>query len=146
MRIVKKIKNIFDSYELKSKKSYLKNVYSVALADGQLANEEFELLLNVADKLYLNEEVVQEIIHYAEDVPFINPKHDREKLDQIYDCIFMSLIDGEINDKEIGLCKLIAVKFGFRPNIVDKIMTDIFNSIIQGNEREKTIKNIDNKL
>lgn len=116
------------------------------MADGQLANEEFELLLNVADKLYLNEEVVQEIIHYAEDVPFINPKHDREKLDQIYDCIFMSLIDGEINDKEIGLCKLIAVKFGFRPNIVDKIMTDIFNSIIQGNEREKTIKNIDNKL
>lgn len=132
MGIFEKLKNTIEPNELKRKKSHLKNLYTVAMADGKLTNEEFDFLLNVANKLYLNPSVVQNVIHFTDDISFFIPQHDREKLDQIYDCVCMAVIDGEFNEREISMCKLISVKLGFRPIVVDHIIEHILHSVIKG--------------
>lgn len=132
MGFFEKFKNVIESDELKRKKSHLKNLYSVAMADGILANEEFDFLLNIANKLYVHPSVVQNVIHYPDDISFYVPSHDREKLDQIYDCVCMATIDGELNEREISMCKLISAKLGFRPVIVDHIIEHIVQSILKG--------------
>lgn len=132
MGIFEKIKNTIEPNELKRKKSHLKNLYSVAMADGKLTNEEFDFLLSVANKLYINPSVVQSIVHFPEDISFYVPPHDREKLDQIYDCVCMAVIDGEFNERESSICKLISVKLGFRPVVVDHIVEHILHSVILG--------------
>lgn len=129
MGFFEKIKNSVESAETKSKKSHLKNLYLIAMADGNLDNSEFDFLLNVANKLYLNPSVVQNVIQYPDDIQFYIPLHNKEKIDQIYDCVLMSIIDGDLNDKEIATCKLISVKFGFKPIIVDKIIEEIIKGI-----------------
>lgn len=132
MGYFEKFKNTIESNELKRKKSHLKNLFSIAMADGKLANQEFDLMLNIANKMYLNNTVVQSVIHFPDDIVFYVPQHDREKLDQIHDCVYMALVDGEINEREISMCKLIAAKLGYRPIIVDHIIEHIIKSILHG--------------
>lgn len=146
MGFFEKFKNVIESDELKRKKSHLKNLYSVAMADGILANEEFDFLLSTANKLYVNPSVVQNVIHYPDDISFYVPSHDREKLDQIYDCVCMAAIDGELNEREVSMCKLISAKLGFRPVVVDHIIEHILQSIIKGVASELALSKLLNDI
>lgn len=146
MGLFDRLLNSLDSNELKSKKSHLKNLYLIAMSDGKLENDEFDFILTVANKLYLNTSVVQSIVQYPEDILFVVPEHNTEKLDQIYDCVCISLIDGEINEREIATCKLIAVKFGFRPIIIDHVIEHIISSLIKGISRELALSKLLNEI
>ena len=146
MGFFEKIKNSVESTETKSKKSHLKNLYLIAMADGNLDNSEFDFLLNVANKLYLNPSVVQNVIQYPDDTQFYVPIHNKEKIDQIYDCVLMSIVDGNLNEKEIATCKLIAVKFGFKPIIVDKIIEEIIKGIANDIAGEIILNKLLNEL
>lgn len=146
MGIFEKFKNTIEPNELKRKKSHLKNLYSVAMADGKLTNEEFDFLLSVANKLYINPSVVQNVIHFPDDISFYIPPHDREKLDQIYDCVCMAVIDGEFNEREISMCKLVSVKLGFRPIVVDHIIEHILHSVIKGVASEIALAKLLNEI
>jgi uncharacterized tellurite resistance protein B-like protein len=146
MGIFEKFKNTIESSELKRKKSHLKNLFLIAMADGKLANDEFDLMLNIANTMYLNGSVVQNVIHFPDDIAFYIPQHDREKLDQIYDCVCMALVDGEINDREVSMCKLIAAKLGYRPVIVDQIIKDILQSILNGVTSDFALSKLLNEL
>lgn len=142
MGFFEKIKNSVESAETKSKKSHLKNLYLIAMADGNLDNSEFDFLLNVANKLYLNPSIVQSVIQYPDDIQFYIPLHNKEKIDQVYDCVLMSIVDGNLNEKEIATCKLISIKFGFKPIIVDKIIEQIIKGIANNIENEIIINKL----
>lgn len=142
MGLFEKFKNTVSSSELKSKKSHLKNLYSVAMADGKLENMESDFLINIANKLYVEPSVVQNIIRFPEDILFYVPSHNREKIDQIYECVLMSFIDGNLNEREIAACKLISVKFGFRPVVVDKMIEQIINGIVNNIASEIILNNL----
>lgn len=142
MGIFEKFKNTIEPSEIKRKKSHLKNLYSVALADGKITNEEYDFLLNVANKLYINPSVLLNVINFPDDISFYIPSHDREKLDQIYDCVCMAIIDGEFNEREISICKLISVKLGIRPGVVDNIIENIFHSVVKGIASEIALRNL----
>jgi uncharacterized tellurite resistance protein B-like protein len=146
MGFFEKLKNTVESGEIKRKKSHLKNLFQIAMADGKLANEEFDFLLSIANKLYLDSSIHQNVIHFPEDINFYVPQHDKEKLDQIYDCVCMALIDGEVNDKEISMCKLIAAKLGFRPIIVDRIIENILSDVLKGITSEIAVKRMLNDI
>ena len=52
MGLLEKLKNTVESNEIKRKKSHLKNLFSIAMADGKLTNEEYDFLLLVAQINY----------------------------------------------------------------------------------------------
>lgn len=146
MGLFEKLKNTIETNEIKRKKSHLKNLYTVAMADGTLRNEEFDFMLNVANKLYLDPNIVQNIVNYPDDIIISQPKNNREKLDQIYDCVCMAVCDGELNDREISVCKLIAVKLGFRPIVVDRLIESIIQGIVKGIASEIALNKLLNEI
>lgn len=146
MGLFEKIKNTIEPSELKRKKSHLKNLYKIAIADGKLENLEFDFLLAIAEKNYLKPEVVQNVIHFPEDISFYVPEHNAEKIDQMYECVCMALIDGNLNDKEIGTCKIICTKLGYRPIVVDKIIEQIITGITDNIKKQMILNNLLNKF
>jgi hypothetical protein len=142
MGFFEKIKNTFDSSEMKRKKSHLKNLYQIALADGKIENKEFDFLLSVCDRIYLERNNLQEIVNYCEDIQFYIPKNINEKIDNLYDYVLMSIIDGEISESEIAYCKLFAIKYGFNPTVIETIFKELINSILVGIAREIIISRI----
>ena len=142
MALFEKIFNTLEPSDMKNKKSHIKNLYSVAMADGILENGEFEFMLSVADKLYISRETVNHVVKFPEDIAFYVPTHDREKLDQIHDCVCMAMIGGQIDEREISICKLISVKMGFRPIVVDKLIHEIITSIIKGVASEFALRKL----
>jgi uncharacterized tellurite resistance protein B-like protein len=147
MGIFEKFKNTIEPSELKRKKSHLNNLYSIALADGRLDNSEFDFLFHVGqNKLYLPAETVQQVVNYSDDISFYIPKNSNERIDQLKDYVFMALVDGNINEREISTCKLLAVKLGFRPQVIDAIFNDLIKSLANGIAKELVINELMEKL
>jgi len=64
MGLFGKIKNQLNSPELKSKKSHIRNLFVIALSDGELHNNEFEFILHIGkNKLFLDGNIIQEIFY-----------------------------------------------------------------------------------
>jgi uncharacterized tellurite resistance protein B-like protein len=142
MGFFEKVRNVLDSSEMKRKKSHLKNLYQIALADGMIANQEFDFLLNVCDRIYINREILQEVINFSDDIQFYVPLNTNEKIDYLYDYVRMAISDGELNELEIAHCKLFAVKYGFKPTIIDIILNELIDAIIKGIAREIIINRL----
>jgi hypothetical protein len=52
---------------------------------------------------------------------------------QIQDLVSIMTIDGEINAKELELCKKISLKLDILPQMVDKILSDMFPDDLKKN-------------
>lgn len=123
---------LFESYDKRKRKSHFKNLLAVAMADGKLENVEFDYILTLAEKCYMTPDEVKRVIDYPSEIAFVPPKTTRERLDQIYDLVTVMLVDGEVHNKELALCKTFAIKLGFRPNVVDDMIQSIVGNIIKG--------------
>jgi hypothetical protein len=129
MGIFEKLKYQIDTTESKLKKSHIKNLFSVALADGIMANVEFDYILEVADNMYVERAVVQNIYSNLNDVPFIVPLHEKQRLDQMFDLIQIALIDGDLDPREILTCKSIFIQFGYKPVIFEILLNTIVDAL-----------------
>lgn len=130
MGLFDKLKYQLDNAEVKAKKSHIRNLLAVALADGRLENIEFEFILHIADNLYLSREVVREIHASPNDISLFIPPHEKQRLDQLYDLVSLALIDGDLNDKELLTCKNVAIQFGYKPVVVEMIIHTITENVM----------------
>ncbi|HPH47773.1 MAG TPA: hypothetical protein PLJ60_17045 [Chryseolinea sp.] len=104
------------------KRSHLKNLVSIALADGHLADDEWELLLYLGSRLGMNEAEITAIKENPESVRFVMPGTHEERVQQIEDLVLVMSIDRDIDPDEIELCKKIALKLDVLPQLVDSII------------------------
>ncbi len=130
------LQELFESFDKKKRKSHFKNLLAMAMADGKLDNIEFDFIMQLAQKCYMSQEEIKRVLDSPEQINFYVPRTDRERFDQIYDLVTVMLIDGEINPRELNLCKVFAVKLGFRPAIVDRLINDIIDNAIKGIAKE----------
>jgi uncharacterized tellurite resistance protein B-like protein len=122
------LSKIFKSDKDGIRRSHVKNLVMVALADGQLSDDEWELLVSIADRLGIKETETRAIKNNPESVTFMPPKKYEEKVQQIEDLVAIMTIDREINQSEVELCKKIALKLDVLPQIVDSIIEKKFSS------------------
>ena len=54
------------------------------------------------------------------------PRKYEENVEQIHDLVAIMTIDGQINAKELDLCKKISLKLDILPQMVDQILEDVF--------------------
>lgn len=109
------------------RRSHVKNLLSVALADGQLDPDEWDLLVTISKVMGISEEEIHNIKEKPEQVPFIPPKKYEDKVQQIHDLVAVMTVDSYISPRELALCKKISLKLDILPNIVDDIIRDVFN-------------------
>jgi uncharacterized tellurite resistance protein B-like protein len=104
------------------RRSHVKNLVSIALADGHLSEDEWELLVYLASRLGMEEEEINAIRENPEAVTFVMPKTHDERVQQIEDLVLLMSIDHDINPNEVELCKKISLKLDVLPQIVDDII------------------------
>lgn len=122
--------SMFGSDEEK-RKSHIKNLIAVAMADGHLADEEWALLSRVAERLKMSAEEIQNIRNNPSEVKFVAPRKYKEKLQQVNDLVALMMVDGDVSPREMELCKKIALKLDLLPRIV----SDMIDSAFQKNRK-----------
>lgn len=100
-------------------KAQLKNLLELALADGQFDDIEAEYLLSLAQRFNISENELKKLKANVDSVEYKPPVNDREKFDHLHQLVRMMLMDGEIHDREMEICKVLSVRLGLKPELVD---------------------------
>ena len=122
---------IFKSDDSGIRRSHLKNLLSVAMADGHMDDGEWELLKSLANLMEIPDAEVENIRKNPDDVHFVPPRKYDEKVQQIQDLVALMTIDGHINPTELALCKKISLRLDILPQLVDQILADFLK---EGNQ------------
>ncbi len=135
---------LFERKKEKERKSHFKNLVVLAAIDGKIDEREKELLYHIGRHwgLRLGEvsSVITEIFSKPEKIKFVPPKNTAERIEQLFDLIYMMLIDGVIDEREFDFCTVVSVKMGFPPSMVHRIVTDIIEKIKEGATKEEVKK------
>ncbi len=100
----------------------------LAEADRDFAVAEREMIYQLArDKNFPVEEVDQLILH-PEPIDSLGALSPNQKFEYLYSCISLILADRKVVDTELKFAKNIAIKLGFRQNVVDFLLEEINNS------------------
>jgi uncharacterized tellurite resistance protein B-like protein len=119
-------KNIFGTDINGIRRSHVKNLIAIALADGQLTSEEWDLMVYIASTMGIDEKGIENIKKNPDVVNFMAPKNHEDRVQQIEDLIAVLTIDHDINPKEVELCRKISLKLDVLPQIVDDIIAKRF--------------------
>ncbi len=46
--------------------------------------------------------------------------------------VLIMMIDGEIHENEVALCKLTAIRLGFKHQIIDRMVHDVIDMLAKG--------------
>ena len=120
---------LFDLFKSKNqdhRRSYLKDLIKVAKADGHLEKREYDLILKIGKKLACSSDEIE--VLSKEIQPNQLPEASQSKkyrLELLFDLVAIMMIDTTIDPKELGLCKSIAMKSGFEPEVIDDIVHQI---------------------
>jgi uncharacterized tellurite resistance protein B-like protein len=118
---------IFKADKLGVRRSHVKNLLAVALADGRLDLDEWEMLVTISKVMGFSEDEILEIKKNPAGIKFLPPRKYDDKVQQIHDLVAIMTVDGHISEKELQLCKKISLRLDILPNLVDDIIHDIFN-------------------
>ena len=116
---------IFKTDDTGVRRSHLKDLLSVAMADGHLDEHEWELLKSLAELMEMPESEIASIRENPDSVHFEPPRKYEDKVQQVQDLVALMSIDGDINPSEIDLCKKISVRLDILPQMVDQILEDL---------------------
>jgi len=101
---------------------HFKNLVAVSVADGVLDEDEREFLEERAEEFGLPMDEVVAIIKTAHELKFIVPDDEEDREEQLADIVFMSMVDGDIEDKEYQLCLNIAERLGLKKVDLDQVI------------------------
>ena len=101
---------------------HFKNLVAVSVADGHLDDDEREFLEERAEELGLPADDVKNIIDNADKLEFVVPDDEEDREEQLADIVFMSMVDGTIEDKEYALCLDIANRLELKKSDLDEVI------------------------
>lgn len=133
---------LFDSRDKKKRLSHIRNLVFLACSDGQLDKDEVDLIVRIGLRAGISHDELSRILKRPDSISFTAPDTFRERVEQLYDMVMVMMIDGELHENEITLCKVTAVRLGFRHEVIDKIVHDIINMIIDGIEVELALERL----
>lgn len=111
------------------KTTYLRNMYLIAMADGKIAQQEDELLDEVAQKLGIDKPTQEAIKAKAKEEGFYVPEDNQERLTHLEYIIQMMMIDEEIHEKEYGLCLQYAERNFCSKDVLDMLIDKVANEM-----------------
>lgn len=107
----------------------LKNLVMLASADGKLTDSELAILLAVASREKLTPEEFNKVIDDPDSVSITLPEDEETKLAYLRDMVAMMMIDGELDEHELAICKLYAMALGYRGSIVDGMIAGVVDQL-----------------
>jgi hypothetical protein len=126
------ILELFDSGDKKKRLSHIRNLVALACADGSLEKSEIDLIFHIGTKAGLKPDELKRIIERPDSISFYPPETDRARIEQLYDMVLLMMVNGEIHENEIAVCKVMAIKLGFNHLVIDKMVHDTIDAIARG--------------
>lgn len=99
----------------------------LAEADKHFSTLERERIFEIAKKRNFPLEAVKDLIKSPEPIGSFGALSNDQKFEYLYSCIDLMLIDEKIFDSEIIFCIDIAIKLGFKKNVVIFLKDEIHN-------------------
>jgi hypothetical protein len=106
---------------------YFQNLYLIAIADGNLQENERTFLVQVAKQMGLSLRETANIMMNNASLDFIVPETLEEQTAQLEDVIMMMTIDSKIQDKEYDLCLKFAQRIGVPKHEFEKLVMEVIN-------------------
>ena len=129
-----------------SKRSLMSNITNlmiVACIDGQVSEEEQNLIMRIAQSYGLTEEEYHQCGERCNEclqknqLPIDVPESDDDKIGFIKNLVVTMMIDGQVNDDERHLVEIIAERFGFKgKEVVDHLIQSITEEVHEKEEPE----------
>lgn len=107
----------------------LKNLVMLASADERITDSEMAVLLAVASRENITSDEFNKVIDDPESVNITLPEDEDTKLAYLRDMVAMMMIDGELDEEELAICKLYAMALGYRGSIVDGMIAGVIDSL-----------------
>ncbi|GAA0894573.1 hypothetical protein GCM10009122_42540 [Fulvivirga kasyanovii] len=104
------------------KLEHFSNLVSVASADGFIEEAEREFLEERAMELGLLPEQIAAVMSNIEALEFVVPELVEDREEQLADVVFMSMVDGTIEEREYLLCLNIAERLGLKKSDLDEVI------------------------
>jgi len=107
----------------------LKNLVMLAAADGHLTDSELAVVLAVASRENITPEEFDKVVDNPDSVTIALPEDEDTKLAYLRDMVALMMIDGELEEQEMAICKIYAMALGYRGSIVDGMIAGIVESL-----------------
>lgn len=114
--------SVFQNNEKKKNKSYIKNLLEVAIADGKLDESELNVIINIAANFDITKDEVLSIKDHHPTIEFTPPSSYSAKVRLLEDLVKIMIADKQIDEKEVKICKDLAMKLDIAPFIVDELI------------------------
>jgi uncharacterized tellurite resistance protein B-like protein len=100
-------------------KKKLNILIQLAEADKHFAKAEREMILKIAADRKFPEEDVSQLIRNPEPIDTLGALSNDQKFDYLMNCIDLIFADQKVFESEVIFTKSIAIKLGFKKNVVD---------------------------
>ena len=107
----------------------LKNLVMLAASDGHMTDSELAVLLAVASREEITPEDFNKVIEDPDSVTITLPEDENTKLAYLRDMVAMMMVDGELDEQELAICKLYAIALGYRSSIVDGMIAGVIDNL-----------------
>ena len=107
----------------------LKNLVMIASADEKVTDSEMAVLLAVASRENITPDEFNKVIDDPDSVNITLPEDEETKLAYLRDMVAMMMIDGELDEQEMAICKLYAMALGYRSSIVDGMIAGVIDQL-----------------
>ena len=130
IRVYKMNKNeeMYNDQE-KQRLGQLKNLVMLASADERFTDSEMAVLLAVASRENITPEDFNQVMENPDSINIVLPEDEDTKLAYLRDMVAMMMIDGELDEQELAICKLYAMALGYRGIIVDGMIAGVIDSL-----------------
>lgn len=113
----------------KQRLGQLKNLVMLASADENVTDSEMAVLIAVASREDITPEEFNKVMDDPDSVKIELPEDEETKLVYLRDMVAMMMIDGELDEHEMAICKLYAMALGYRGSIVDGMIAGVIDKL-----------------
>jgi uncharacterized tellurite resistance protein B-like protein len=107
----------------------LKNLVMLAMADGKLTDSELAVIIAVASRENISPDDLTKVIEDPDSVNINLPDDEDTKLAYLRDMVALMMVDGDLEEQELAICKIYAMALGYRSSIVDGMIAGVIDSL-----------------
>jgi len=103
-------------------KKQLNILIQLAEADKHFATVEREMIFRIAEERQFAQSDVNELIRNPEPIDSLGALSQGKKFEYLMACVLLIFADHKVFESELIFCKSIAIKLGFKKNVVDYLI------------------------
>jgi hypothetical protein len=100
-------------------KKKLNILIQLAEADKHFAKQERDMILRIAKDRQFPEDIVTSLIRNPEPIDTLGALSTEQKFDYLISCVELIFVDEKVFESELIFARGIAIKLGFKKNVID---------------------------